>query len=347
MPGLITHYIAGQSALKSIPREIRDYIASMAPLFNLGTQGPDIFYYSIADYVTKRIKALGTQMHDKDLGLFFACIADVLKNHKSPSGRRMVFAYAAGFLTHYAVDVHAHPYVYSQTHDPAAPKLKGAACHYHFETSMDVLMLGHFYNRRPADYQLWQLISPDKLHLRTAAAAVSPAIRQVYNRDINPWDVYRAMEQMAFLSKCLQSKRGIRKRLLQGIEGITVGSRIFSALIHMQDVTDGRDYLNMKNAAWSPPWAQRESSTNSFLELFEAAVENAVHMIQAMYAYMNNEISQNQLTEQIKNYSLKTGHYTIAPGPGRKNTGMDAPDICAGNPAPACAARVLDGVDTQ
>ena len=234
-------------------------------------------------------------------------LADILKHSKSPARRQIVFAYTAGFLAHYAVDAHTHPYVYAQTHAPPMPKLKAAARHRHFETSIDVLMLSRFYNRQPSDYKLWKLISPEKVHMRAAAAATATAIRHVYGRDINPTDVHMAMEQMIRFTQYLQSKRGWRKRLFQGIEGITAGSRIISSLIHMQKVTDGRDYLNTRKAPWSVPWAPEETRTDSFIDLFEAAVKDAAQMIQALYAYMHSGLSQNQLAAQIRNCSLKTG----------------------------------------
>jgi len=313
MPGFITHYIAGKSTQKSISQDIRDYITPINPLFNLGTQGPDIFFYYISGFITRRIKNVGTQMHNGDLGRFFMGIADILKQSKSQSERKLVFAYTAGFLVHYAVDVHTHPYVYAQTYDPPTPKIKETTRHRHFETSIDVLMLRRFYDRRPSDYKLWKLISPEKLHMRAAAAATSDAIRQVYNRDINPCDVYHAMEQMAHFTRHMQSKNGRRKRLLQGIENITAGSHVFSALIHPQEVTDNRDYLNTKNTPWSPPWAPDKTRTESFVDLFESAVHDAAQMIQALYSYMNNSLSHEQLAAQIRNCSLKTGVCDSAP----------------------------------
>ena len=306
MPGFITHYLGGQSALETAGPSIRDYIAPMTPLFNLGTQGPDIFFYYISGFITKRVRGIGTQMHNRDLGLFFMRLADTLKDSKRPADREVIFAYTAGFLTHYAVDVRTHPYVFSQTHEPPTPKIKEATRHRHFETSIDVLMLRH-HNRQPSDYKLWELISPEKLHMKMTAAAAGAAIRQVYDRDIRIGDVYRAMSQMAKFTKHLQSKNGRRKRLLQRVEGMTVGSHIISALIHMQEVTDGCDYLNLKKAGWSPPWAPDDTRTSSFPELFEAAVKDAAQMIQSLYDYMHNGLPRDRLAAVIMNRSLKTG----------------------------------------
>jgi len=283
------------------------HIKPMTKLFNLGTQGPDIFFYYLPGFITKRIRGVGTQMHEKNLGLFFMQLADIIKASHSPSQRKIIFAYTAGFLAHYAVDVHTHSYVFAHTHEPPHPRLEEATRHRHFETVVDVLMLGHMYNKKPGDLKLGQLITPEGLHKRTAAAAASTAIRNIYNLNIHPWDVYRAMGQMASFAGLLQSQTGKRKYLLGSAEAMTVGSKIISALIHMQSVSDGRDYLNIENSPWSAPWAPEATRRESFLELFEAAVAEAVQMIQALHAYTKNSLSKDQLAAIIMNRSLKTG----------------------------------------
>ena len=307
MPGFLTHYIGGQSVLDAAGSKISGYIAPAGKLYNLGTQGPDIFFYYIPGFITARIRGVGTQMHESDLGRYFMYMGDFIKNSKSPAQRQILFAYTAGFLVHYAVDVHTHGYVYGRTHYPPTPKIEESTRHRHFETSVDVLMLDRMYGRRPCDYIQWQLISPEKLRLRVAASAMSDAIREIYNRDIGPIDVYRAMGQMAAFTRLLQSGSGRRKRWLGCAEDLTVRSRNISALIHMQEVTDGCDYLNMKKLPWHAPWAPDETRTESFVELFESATADAAGMIQALYDYMHNKLQREELANIITNRSLKTG----------------------------------------
>jgi len=310
MPGFITHLIGGHSALESVSPAIRDYIAPMKALFNLGTQGPDIFFYYISGFITKRIRNVGAQMHDADIGLFFMSIADKMKETQSPSQRKMLFAYTTGFLSHYAVDAHTHPYVFFQTNDPPSLALKEAERHRHFETSVDVLMLRNIYGKRPSDYKLGQLISPDCLQKRAAAAAMAEAIRKIYNRDIRPQDVYRAMGQMARYEGYMQSKTGRRKRWIGRLEHMVIKARVISALIHMQEVTDNRDYFNVRKAPWASPWAKNDIRRESFVELFDAAAANAAQMIEALFNYMHGKLSREELAATIKNRSLKTGLHT-------------------------------------
>ena len=307
MPGFLTHYIGGQSVLGLACPHVRDYIRPVSKLFNLGTQGPDIFFYHVTGLVTSRVRGVGSQMHDSNLGLFFMYMADFIKESKSPAQRQILFAYTAGFLVHYGVDVHTHAYVYGRTHNPPGSRIKESARHRHFETSIDVLMLERMYGRRPGDYKQWQLISPEKVHLRVAAAAMSDGIREIYGRDIGPVDVYHAMQQMARFTGYLQSRSGRRKRWLSKAEGLTVGANIISGLVHMQEVTDGYDYLNLEKLPWSAPWTPEELRTESFVELFDAAVADATKMTQAMYDYIYNGLPRDELAGVIMNRSLKTG----------------------------------------
>jgi len=307
MPALITHYLGGQSAIKSLSSEIRGYLATMGNIFNLGTQGPDIFFYYINGFITKRIRGIGTQMHNQDLGRFFMHMASTIKEAKSPSQRKIVFAYTAGFLAHYAMDVNAHSYVYAQTSAPQGSGLEESTRHRHFEAAIDILMLHHMCHMQPSDLDQAKLITPDEIHKRAAAAAMASAMRDVYYADIHPWDVYRAMGQMARNTGLLESKTGRRKRWLGRVEAMTVRSRIISSLIHTQSVSDGVDYLNIEKTSWCAPWDADNTRDESFLELFDAAVEEAEQMIQALYDYINRNLHKNQFESKIMNRSLKTG----------------------------------------
>jgi len=308
MPGFLTHYIGGQSALYAACPKISGYISPAAKLYNLGTQGPDIFFYYATGFITKRIRGVGTDMHQSDLGQYFMYLADYIKDSKSPAQRQILFAYVAGFLVHYAVDVHTHGYVYGKTQDSTS--MKESAKHRHFETSVDVLMLKRMYGCKPGDINQRELISPRKVLMRVAAAAAAEAIREVYGRDITPVHVYKAMETMAQFTGYLESGSGRRKRLLGRAEDLTVGSRIISALVHMQEVTDGYDYLNLDKTPWSAPWSPEDVRIESFVELFDAAIEDAGKMIKALYDYMNERLPREGLAAVIMNRSLKTGQET-------------------------------------
>jgi len=307
MPGLITHYLGGQSVLKSLSQQVRDYIAVSNKLFDLGTQGPDIFFYYINGFITKRLRGVGSWMHDFDLGLFFVEMARIIKLSQNSAEKKLLFAYTAGFLTHYAVDAHTHPYVFAKTYDPPQPALKEATRHRDFETSVDVLMLKHMKAITPNSYNFKEMLTPKTIHKKVAAVGASKAIHHVYGCYITPRDVYRAMIQMARNTGILQSKTGRRKRWLGAAEQTILKTKMISALTHMQYVTDSYDYLNINKTEWSAPWSPDEIRNECFLELFDTAISDAVQMIQALYSYNKCSLSKDQFISVVQNRSLKTG----------------------------------------
>ena len=306
MPGFITHYIAGQALLDAVQPKIRRIIEPRANIFNLGAQGPDIFFYYVPGFIRRRSRGVGSQMHMENLGVFFMHMANRLKNTRHPAEQKIVFAYTSGFLMHYSLDVYAHPYVYACTHNDNDRKLQSAARHRQFETALDVEMLKLVSGEKPADYKLWHLIRAKDVHMRAAALAVSSAVLNTYNRDVQPLDVYMAMRYMVRFTRLLQSKGGRRKRLMALAEDLTIRANPLSAMVHMQEVIDGRDYMNIKKASWNAPW-EHESREVSFVELYQNAVAEAAQMVQGLYSYMRGDVSLEKLMEQIGNRSLKTG----------------------------------------
>jgi hypothetical protein len=305
MPGFLTHYLAGQAVLAKLPAEIESLIlADRNKIFTLGAEGSDIFFYYVPGLIRPRTRGIGSDIHNAKFNPFFIHMARLCKRVKNEEQRETLFAYLAGFLVHYTVDVHAHPFVNAHTRHEGATELQETAEHRHFETALDVLMLARLTAEKPADYKQWELIQAPAGQKRIAAAAFAAAATKVYSRKILPQDVYHAMGHMAALTRMLHSPKGRRKHFAAFLEDKTIGARVFSAMVHMQELTDGRDYLNLSRAYWG------EQNT-SFPELFDAAVAEAVALINGLYAYMHGTLSREVLTALIGFRSLSTGEITI------------------------------------
>ena len=306
MPGFLTHYIAGQAVLNSAAPQISEKISKGERLYNLGTQGPDIFFYYLPGIVRRRSRDIGSQMHKNDLGLFIARMAHMAKKLPGSEGD-LVFAYTAGIVMHYMVDVHAHPYVYSQAHSDEVAKLTNSAYHRHFETSIDTALLKLVSGKKPADYSQWELIKAETTHLIVAAKAVSAAIRLVYDRKIPAKDVFNAMRHMIQLTRVLRSRKGRRKKWMAVVEHLTVSEPIFSSMIHDQEIDDGVDYLNEQKRPWRAPWEVEELCTDSFIDRYNAAVGEGLELVEALYAYVYDGLPLRALGKKLGNRCLQTG----------------------------------------
>ena len=307
MPGFLTHYISGQALLKVVDPAISKIITPHERLYNLGTQGPDIFFYYMPGHLRKRSRGVGTQMHLNDLGLFLTEMANVAKD-AHPKARDVIFSYTAGFVMHYALDVNAHPYVYEMTHHDNAPKIKNSASHRKFETAIDTVMLRLMSSKKPADYNQWELIDAKGYEMYTASAATSEVLNTVYGRNIPVKIVQRAMRFTVFLTRLLQSRKGRRKRWMELVENVTIRENLFSAMVHKQEVCGGQDYLNTQKCDWHAPWeADDEIHNDSFVERYQAAIDEGEKMINYLYDYVYRGIELEMLQEVVGNRSLKTG----------------------------------------
>jgi len=306
MPGFLTHYIAGQAVLGSTKPGIRKIIENGERLYNLGTQGPDIFFYYIPGTIRKRSRGVGTQMHRNDLGKFLTQMAEVAKS--SPEAERdIIFAYTAGFIMHYAVDANTHPYVYARTHQQDASNIKNSTDHRRFETAIDTAMLKLVAGKTPSAYKQWQLIAADPAHMKIAATATGSVLAKIYNRQIPSKDIYRAMRHMVRLTRLIQSRKGRRKRFVGLVENLTIGHPLNSSLVHDQAVDPNTDYLNEKNTPWQAPWEDTVTCTDSFIDRYHAATREGFEMIQHLHAFIYEDMQLTTLAEKLGNRSLKTG----------------------------------------
>jgi len=306
MPGFLTHYIAGQTVLNSAGPKISKKIQKFDRLYNLGTQGPDIFFYYLPGIVRKSSRNIGGEMHKNNLGLFISHMAYIAKKNTG-ANCDCIFSYTAGIIMHYLVDVHAHPYVYASVYKEGARDIKNSADHRHFETSIDTALLKHLSGEKPARYKQWELINAENEHMATASKAMSHAIRQVYGRVVKSRHIYRAMRHMIGLTRLLRSKSGRRKQWTATVENLTVGENIFSSLVHTPDLDKDIDFLNVKHKTWAPPWDATATSSDSFVDRFMAATDEGLVLINALYDYVYGELSVQEFGHKLGNRSLQTG----------------------------------------
>jgi len=303
MPAILTHYIAGQAVLNNLPAKIREKIQPCEQLYNLGTQGPDIFFYYIPGAVRQRSRGIGGYMHRNNLGLFLVQLA---REAREASEKDVIFAYAAGFIMHYLVDSHTHPYVYAKTENSDTSKIKNSTDHHQFEAAIDIAMLEIFSGKKPANYKLWKLIDANTAHITTASAATSEAIRAVYDRQVSAKDVRKAMRYMVQIVRLIQSRNGRRKKLMGLAEKLILGHPLNASIIHDQNIDSSIDYLNEKRQPWQAPWEDM-TSTDSFLDRYQAAVDEGLQIIQLLHDYVYESLPIETFCAKLGNRSLKTG----------------------------------------
>jgi hypothetical protein len=301
MPGFITHYLCAQAVLGQVTPEAQSILVRQKNLYNIGAQGPDIFFYYLPGFLKKRTRGTGEMIHNGSIGDFILEMADNIR------GSEGLFSYTAGFLTHYALDASAHPYVYAKTSSQNRTPMQNRVDHRKLETTIDVLMLKLMSGEKPARYKLWQLIHADAAQMLTAARAVSSALKTIYGKNVRPPEVYKAMRYMVQFTRVLQSGKGRRKRLMELAENAVFRTGLVSSIIHDQDIYDDADYLNIKKSDWHAPWDRHTRKNDSFVELFQSAAADGTAMVDGLYAFTQGGIPRSAFLDRIGNRSLRTG----------------------------------------
>ena len=108
MPAFYAHYRFGARAIKELKPNIQKIIEDHRELFDIGTQGPDIFFY-YHPLKKNEVAAYGGKLHDQKVNEFFKrCRREYAKY---PDEKEAMIAYLLGFLAHYTLDMLGHPYI--------------------------------------------------------------------------------------------------------------------------------------------------------------------------------------------------------------------------------------------
>jgi hypothetical protein len=200
MPAYLTHKEAGDRVLEAVSLPQR-------AAFLLGCQGPDmLFFHNYQPWRRdKTMFALGVLMHNGDTRALLKHLIGFVRGYTGADRDELV-SYAAGFLTHYAIDKNAHPFVYGKTGEDDAR-------HQAIEYMWDSYTATERWGIEPSKYP----IGPEVMYGRIGAGICDwyrTAADELYGLHITPEMVQKAQKQFAFAKQTLGSIGPMRSRYL-------------------------------------------------------------------------------------------------------------------------------------
>lgn len=312
MPAFITHYLCGNSLLRLIEDDsLKSLISEYRNTFNLGTQGPDIFYYYGAWPWKKNhgISDLGNRLHEEKTG---ELIMELLMYAAASEAdvKEMLTAYISGYICHYMLDCHTHPYVFYRTgfvRSGEAPTSKYTCYHRMFETALDVLMLRGELGKKPYEFDsAGQIRIPARTALEIGKM-YSTVLNKVYQADISAGLVQQAIADTVGISAVLRDKTGIKKGLFEGLEKGLKKPPLYSSMFLPSKIEDKPDYLNSCHSLWYLPWDNSKKQTSSFTDNFFAAAAEAKNIVETAFSFLAGHSISESLASLIGNRSFTTG----------------------------------------
>lgn len=310
MPASYIHQCVAESACDALsmfaPPSLRSAVLA-------GSEGPDPLFFSV---LTPNIPKLGSILHTRKTDDFLLALADACK------GSELARAYCCGFFTHYAADTTFHPFVYahSLTEDGGYSSTAHCTLEHQIET-LHYRRQGHAAGLPMQMAGFAQLSSTQKDEI---AHALSAAIDRVFPGDTPGFAKVRgSFEDAVHLCNLLRSETGRKFRML----GAMLKPFHLDAPLHahmMPAQPPEHDITNDAHMPWSSIWTPELTRTESFDDLYCAAVSRAKALILAADGYMQGTASYASLRALHGGLSYDSGlpwQTTCAPrnAPGVQN----------------------------
>ena len=316
MPGFTTHYLFGWNTYKHfLHTELKKTLREHHAAYSLGLQGPDLFFYFLPSYLV-HADNIGATAHEKRTGAFLHCLLESRRLFSNQTQQQIAEAYIAGFLGHYLLDTHCHPYIYWKSNfKEKNSRYHGA--HMRLEVDIDTELLQFYKHKLPSHFRAESTILLTPLQRRTIAAilyyAYTKSFPELHIRRIT---MRASIRSMQFGIRLLRDTSGQKKVLVRKLEGIILGYPLLSSLIASDSLTFSFDPLNILHQEWHNPWNKSFTSRDSFFDLLEDTQEEYLSVLKQL-----SDIFSCQ--PDTKNARVKTNHLFRQLGSKSYHSGMD------------------------
>lgn len=321
MPGFTTHYILGMKAYNDLPNNSLKYIISKYRwLYQLGLQGPDIFFYYIPVLRHRDYRNVGSYMHEHHIRDFFANYLRRLGEIDSRQQREEGLAYFCGYLCHYIGDSICHPYVYGRIgYDAKAPTTQAHGRHAALENDLDAILLWKYKKKKPSQFNQTATICLNGMEMQFISRYLAQVINETYypitysnNFQVSSSMVYRSIMALRFGCRTLADPKGSKRNKIAFVENIFLKNPVASTKLVTDQISDPRQSLNLDHETWCNPWDRRLASQASFPELFRQCLARC----SSVYGILNNDIIGSRssprldvlrLLDELGSYSYHSG----------------------------------------
>lgn len=321
MPGFASHYLFGQESLSHLKEDREFHTLSLHPhAFNLGLQGPDVFYYYLPAWLLYD-KNIASHIHGEASLQFFIAMLDARNKLSKHSHRIIADAYICGFLGHYTLDTYCHPYIFARTHHLQNKDRNGGLYdfgrHVFLETGIDQEMISHFLHCKPTDFRPGDTIALSPKERCVIAKVLAFAIAKVYPDAAMPkWQIRGACRAMKTESRLMHDPSGVKKRIVRRLEAIFVKVPVISPMLPSDTVYAYKDPCNYRHKLWHNPWNPEIDHTESMYDLFTIAAPTFADRIHAYFGAVNEhtDVSMEDIYHARNNFMEKHGDLSYNTG---------------------------------
>lgn len=290
MPAFLTHCIFAEDVFEAIDFDrigasnIKDDLQARNPLYMLGAQGPDIFFYYKARPWQKNdgLSSLGMMMHDTLVSDFFSESAEYIRIFlKAGSRFYSILSYMLGYICHFSMDKNAHPFIHYQSGiDTKKDRTTHKYFNYHkkYEAILDAYMWKKTKGIDANNSRASDLIDAGGKYNETLKSFYFYIINRVYKFNINERQVEIALQDMSKLLNEFRDPTGAKSVIFNALENIFGKKGDITSLLYPKSLEGFGDFLNLENKMWKHPCNENLTFNTSFPEIYAAAKEEAARL---------------------------------------------------------------------
>ncbi len=265
-----------------------------------GSEGPDPFFFSFLAFPGSPFApALGSMMHTSRTDDFLLA----LSRHCAHS--EITRAFCCGFFSHYAADTTFHPFVYAHSVKPDGTY--SGTIHCTLEHALEILHYRRRGHETGVPTQMMGYARLTKENKDAIARALSGALDDVFpEHRLGLARVRRSFEEAAWLCALLHSPSGRRYRVFGAVSSLVGLKAALHAHMIPAEPPEG-DIANDAHAVWRSPWAPDCPRTESFGDLFTAAITRSKVLLPAALAFMDGALDESAFRHIVGANSYDSG----------------------------------------
>ena len=299
MPAFCTHHLFLQKLKDEIGKDFEFNIQAA----EIGTQGPDIFFFNriIPLFMPGKSKAdIGRRLHRSKAEDLFNAFAEYMKLHPNDIAKSYIY----GFIMHYALDRRCHPYVYTMQEKIKEKNhfIHKSSAHNKVEMAMDSFLLNKYcLISNPRSFRADKCLGSDPAVDREIGRVLEFVVPKVTGDRLSAEQAAAAVRDTRKMQKILTDKTGLLNVFCVIFETLLAPFIMFfkfSSMIKPGDLEKAKKYVNIDRQPWQSPF-DGSVHNESFEELFTLAAEDARALIKGFNNICNGSETAFDVTQNI------------------------------------------------
>ena len=310
----MTHTYFSIDTYQKIPKNCQNKVNNKIEYLKLFSQGSDtiMFYHFLIGKRAKKAMNIQRMLHTKKTKDFFINTIQYI-NQNNLSDNQEIMAFLYGYICHYYLDLYTHPLIYykgGKFEKDKKETYKYNALHQEIEYNIDLYMIKQREKTSPEKYKVYKNIFNIKNFGNELTTLIDDIIEKTYQyQNISKLYLSSIKYMKLFFRLINHDPTGIKLKIYQLIDKITPKSTIrLEELSYHHNFEKDLSYLNLEHKTWTDPWDSSKKYTDSFFDLYNKALEEAIITITKITDMLDKkELSQKELNNIFKDLSYTNG----------------------------------------